>query len=85
MIKMSYHSLTARGTDLPFSDRSVVSITHGHCNKTAICRQLFAGELSANEKGGKNTSNYNSKYLILCNFFHAAHCGPVETYFFDIV
>ena len=43
---MSNHSLTARGTDPPFSHKSVVSITHEQniiCSKTLICRQLFAG------------------------------------------
>ena len=56
---MSNHSLPARGTDRPFSQKSVVSITHGQniiCSKTIICRQFFCrsrGELSANEKEGK--------------------------------
>ena len=63
---MSNHSLTAWGTDLPFSHKSVVSITHEQniiCNKTlffteaVICRS--EGGLSANEKEGKNTSNDN--------------------------
>ena len=45
---MSNHSLTARGTDLPFSHRSMVSITLEQniiCSKTLICRQLFAGHV----------------------------------------
>ena len=38
----------ARGTDPPFSHKSVVSITHEQniiCSKTLICRQLFAGHM----------------------------------------
>ena len=45
---MSNHSLTARGTDPPFSQKSVVSITHEQniiCSKTLICSQLFAGHV----------------------------------------
>ena len=47
-LKMSNNSLTARGTDLPFSDKSVVSVTHEQdiiCSKTLICGQLFAGHV----------------------------------------
>ena len=43
---MSNHSLTARGTDLPFSHKSVMSTSHAQniiCSKALICRQLFAG------------------------------------------
>ena len=53
------------GTDLLFSYKSVISITHEQkiiCSKTLICGQLFAGHiggLSANEKKGKRTSNDN--------------------------
>ena len=53
------HSLTARGTDLSFLHKSVVSITHEQniiFGKTLICRQLFEGRvgvLSVNEKEGK--------------------------------
>ena len=45
---MSNHSLAARGTDPPFSHKSVVSITREQniiCSETLICRQLFAGQL----------------------------------------
>ena len=68
---MSNHSLTARGTDPPFSHKSVVSITHEQniiCSKELICRQLFCrsrGGLSANEKKGKNTSNDNQFCLLI--------------------
>ena len=47
-LKMSNNSLTARGTNLPFSDKSLVSATHEQniiCSKTLICGQLFAGHL----------------------------------------
>ena len=47
-LKMSNNSLTARGTDLPFSHKSVVSVTHEQdiiCSKTIICVQLFAGHV----------------------------------------
>ena len=45
---MSNHSLPARGTDPPFSNKSVVSVMHEQnviCSKTIICRQLFAGHV----------------------------------------
>ena len=45
---MSNHSLTAQGTDLPFSHKSVMSTAHEQniiCSKTLICRQLFAGHV----------------------------------------
>ena len=38
-------SVTARGTDLPFSHISVVSITHEQNIITLICRQLFADHM----------------------------------------
>ena len=47
-LKLSNHSLTGRGSDLPFSHESVASIAHEHniiCSKTLICRQLFAGHV----------------------------------------
>ena len=47
-LKMSNSSLTARGTDLPFSRKSVVSVTDEQniiCSKTLICGQLFAGHV----------------------------------------
>ena len=63
---MSNHSLTVQGSDLPFSLKSVVSITHEQnisCSKKQLDgithEQLFAvisrsrGGLSANEKEGK--------------------------------
>ena len=64
---MSKHSLPARGADLPFSHKSVVSISPKQNNissKTRLCSQLFAGHVvsSANEKKGKNPSNDNSRY-----------------------
>ena len=68
-LKMSNSSLTARGTDLPFSCKSVVSVTHEQniiCSKTLICGQLFEarsrGGLLVNEKEAKNTSNDNNYY-----------------------
>ena len=60
---MSNQSLTALGTNLPFSRKSVVSITYEKnilCSKTRICRQVFVGlcgKLMANETQGKNISN----------------------------
>ena len=47
-LNMSKHSLPARGTDPPFSHKSVVSITHEQniiCRKTLIGRQWFAGHV----------------------------------------
>ena len=68
-LNMSNHSLPAQGTDPPYSQKSVVSITHEEnivCSKTLICRQLFAEHVvssPANEKDGKNTSNDSHSYL----------------------
>ena len=48
-LNMSNHSLTARGTDLPFSHKSAVSVAHEQNivgSKTLICRSRFG--LSAN-------------------------------------
>ena len=45
---MQNQSLTAQGTDLPFSHKSFVSVTHEQnviCSKTLICRQLFGGDV----------------------------------------
>ena len=47
-LQMSTQSLTAGGSDLPLSHKSVVSITHEQniiSSKTLICRQLFAGHV----------------------------------------
>jgi len=49
---MSNPSLPARGTALPFSHKSIVSITHEQniiCNTTLICRQLFAGHVVSSQ------------------------------------
>ena len=49
---MSNHSLPAQGTDLPFSNKSIVSITHEQniiCSKTLICRQLLAGQVVSSQ------------------------------------
>ena len=69
---MSNQSLTARGTDLPFSHKSVVvSITHEQniiCNKTLICRQLFAGHVMGSwpMKSNENASNDNKPFGGMC-------------------
>ena len=45
---MSNHSLPARGTDPPFSNKSVVSITHEQniiFSKTLIYKQVFSGHV----------------------------------------
>ena len=47
-LNMSSRPLPARGTDPPFSHKSVVSMTHEQniiCSKTLIGRQLFAGHV----------------------------------------
>ena len=51
-LNMSNHYLPASRTDPPFSHKSIVSITHEQsiiCNKTLICRQLFAGHLVSSQ------------------------------------
>ena len=55
---MSNNSLPVRGTDPPFSHKSVVSIITNEQN--IICSKTL--ELSANEKEGKKTSNDNNYY-----------------------
>ena len=66
---MSNHSLTARGTGLPFSHKSVVSITHEQntiCSKTLIWRQLFADHVVGSrlmKRMEKITSNDNKQLL----------------------
>ena len=47
------HFLKAQESDLLFSHKSVVSITHKQniiCSKTLICRQLFAGHVVGSRK-----------------------------------
>ena len=61
-------ALAARGTDLPFSPKSVVSITHEQnivCSETLICKQLIAGHMvgSREMKRKENVSNNNCEYL----------------------
>ena len=63
-LEMSQQSLTAQGTDLLFSHKSVVSITHEQnitCSKILICRQSFAGHVLASRsmKRQENVSNDN--------------------------
>ena len=65
MIILGNHSLTAQGSDLPFSYKSMVSVTHEQntiCSKTQLDgivheQTIFVGRsrglLSANEKEGK--------------------------------
>ena len=65
---MSNHSLTARGTELPFSHKSVMSTAHEQniiCSKTPICRQLFADHVMGSRpmKTKDNTSNDNKQLL----------------------
>ena len=69
---MSNHSLTAQGTDLPFSHKRGISIAHKQNNYymqqntylwAVICRSR--GGLSANEKEGQSTLNDNNNYWVL--------------------
>jgi len=61
---MSNHSLPAWGTDLPFSHYAWVEyyLQQNTYLQAVICRSH--GELSANEKEGKNTSNDNDEYIL---------------------
>ena len=69
-LNVSNHSLPARGTDPPFSHKSVLSITHEQNIILQLNTYLLAvicrsrGELSADEKEGKNTSNDNNHYCV---------------------
>ena len=65
---MSNCSLLARGTDRPFSHKSVVSIL---CMSRILfaAKHLFVGshlELSDNEKEGKNTLNDDNIIIDRC-------------------
>ena len=65
---MSNHSLTARGTELPFSHKSVMSTAQEQniiSSKTFICRQFFAGHVMGSRpmKRKDNTSNDNKQLL----------------------
>ena len=69
-LNMSNHSLPVRGTDPPFSHKSIVSLTHEQniiCSKTLICRQLFTGQVVSSrpmKREGKNLSNDNTVIII---------------------
>ena len=73
---MSNHSLPARGSNPPFSHKSVVSIMHEQnniCTKTLIWAVVSRshGELSANEMEGKITLNddkNNNYYSIMLHW-----------------
>ena len=67
---MSNQSLTAWGTDPPFSRMSVLPIMHEQniiCSKTLICRRLFAGHVMGSRpmkiQGRKNASNDNRSLI----------------------
>ena len=77
-LKASNHSLTARGTDSPFSHKSVVLMTHEHnviCRNRLICRSR--GGLSAYGKKWKNTSNDNNflQFSQSSLFCHKTDCS----------
>ena len=83
---MSNHSLPARGTDPPFSHKSVVSIAHQRnvvCNITLICRQLFAGQVVTSrpmKRKEKNTSNDKKNFLsIPRNIYMTVYCKPMKS------
>ena len=92
-LKILNHSLTARGTDLPFSHKSTVSTMNEQniiCNKTLICRQLFAGQVMGFrpvKKERKNTSNDNLQLLRFhykygsFNFFSLIAVSEISRYF----
>ena len=51
-LNMSNHSLPTRGTNPPFSYKSIVSITHEQniiCSKTLFCRLLFTGDVVSSQ------------------------------------
>ena len=65
---MSNHSLPARGTDPPFSHKSVVSITHEQniiCNKTLVYRQLFAGHVVSSQPMKRKENSYRMILIII--------------------
>ena len=67
---MSNHFLTARGTDLPFSHKSMISIAHEQniiCSKTLICRQLlFAGHVVGSRPMKRKDKIHQMIISILC-------------------
>ena len=65
-LNMSNHSLPAQGTDPPYSQKSVVSITHEEnivCSKTLICRQLFADQVMSSRPMKKKEKMHR---MIIC-------------------
>ena len=67
-LKMLNHSLTAQGTNLPFSHKSTVSTMNEQniiCNKMLICRQLFAGQVMGFRPVEKERKIYQ---MIICNY-----------------
>ena len=66
---MSNHSLPARGTDPPFSNKSVVSITHEQniiYSKTLICRQLFAGHVVSSRPMKRKEKIHQMMLIVVC-------------------
>ena len=80
---MLNHSLLAHETDLPFSDKSIVSIMHEQniiCSKTLICRQLFAGHVVSSrpmKRKEKNPSNDKRNY---CPFHKSQVISEVDIF-----
>ena len=73
---MSNHSPTARGTDLPFSHKSVISIAHEQniiCSKTLICRQLFAGHVVGSRPMKRKDKIHLMINTLACNNFDTVH------------
>ena len=69
---MSNHSLTARGTDLPFSRKSGISIAHEQniiCSKTLICRQLFAGHVVGSRPMKRKDKIHRMIISLFCGVF----------------
>ena len=70
---MSNDSLPARGTDPPFSHKSVVSITHEQniiCSKTLIkfCRRLFEGHVVSSRPMKRKEKIHRMMKVIKCLF-----------------
>ena len=68
---MSNHPLPARGTDAPFSHKSVVSIMHEQniiCSNTLICRQLFAIHMVSSQPM-KRKEKIHQMLIIIVNYY----------------
>ena len=85
---MSNHSLPARGTNPPFSHKSVVSSTLEQniiCSKTLICRQLFAGHVVSSRPMKRKKKLLCIYMLSMVCKVACLRCSATELNYFNVV